>query len=218
MGIKLENIDAALFDMDGTLVDSMWMWASIDRELMEKRGIAFDRHFQIEIEGMSYNQTVAYMKDRFDLSESIDEIKAEINALARDKYEYEVTYKPGALEFLKECRKAGIKCGMSTSNSKELLSACERNLHFMEYFQSVRTTNEVENSKPFPDCYLLNASDLQVEPSRCVVFEDIIPGIRAGIAAGMRVYAVKDDYSVPVEDEKRRLSDGFISDFRELII
>ena len=218
MGIKLENVDAALFDMDGTLVDSMWMWAKIDREIMEKRGIPFDRHFQIEIEGMSYNQTVAYMKERFGLKESIDEIKAEINDLAMEKYEFEVTYKPGALDFLKECRKEGIKGGMSTSNSEELLSACERNLHFMEYFQSVRTTNEVENSKPFPDCYLLNAEDLKVEPSRCVVFEDIIPGIQAGLAAGMRVIAVKDDYSIPVEDEKSRLSDGFISDFRELII
>ena len=73
-------------------------------------------------------------------------------------------------------------------------------------------------SKPFPDCYLLNAADLKVRPEDCVVFEDIIPGIQAGKAAGMRVFAVADLYSENAESEKKRLSDGFISDYRELII
>ena len=88
----------------------------------------------------------------------------------------------------------------------------------MEYFDSIRTTDEVENSKPFPDCYLLNAADLGVRPENCVVFEDIIPGIQAGRAAGMRVYAVADRYSKDAESEKKRLSDGFITDYRELIV
>ncbi len=218
MSLKLEGIKAALFDMDGTLVDSMWMWAEIDLMMLAKRGMEYDTHFQKEIEGLSYNETVSYMKKRFGLKETEEELKDEINQAAMDNYEFKVRYKPGAKAFLEECRKSGVKCGMSTSNSRELLSACERNLHFFQYFDSIRTTNEVENSKPFPDCYLLNASDLNVSPSECVVFEDIIPGIQAGKAAGMRVIAVKDDYSAPVEEEKKRLADGFISDFRELII
>ncbi|MCR4591392.1 MAG: HAD family phosphatase [Lachnospiraceae bacterium] len=218
MGIKIENIEAALFDLDGTLADSMWMWGDIDEEMLRKRGIPYDKNLQAEIEGLSYDETVVYMKDKYNFRESIEEIKEEIHLLAIDKYEYEVTYKPGALEFLKECRKCGIKCGMSTSNSQELLDACERNLRFMQYFDSVRTTNEVERSKPFPDCYLLNAEDLGVKPEKCVVFEDIIPGIQAGLSAGMRVIAVKDKYSIPVEEEKKKISHGFIEDFRELII
>ncbi len=217
MALKLEGIKAALFDLDGTLVDSMWMWKRIDLSMLEIRGIEYDTHFQKEIEGMSYSETVRYMKGRFGLKESEEELKDEINRMAMDNYEYKVKYKPGAYEFLEECRNSGIKCGMSTSNSRELLDACDRNLHFFRFFDSIRTTEEVENSKPFPDCYLLNAEDLGVFPGECVVFEDIIPGIQAGKAAGMKVIAVKDDYSFPVEDEKRRLADGFIADFRELI-
>lgn len=218
MGIRIENIKAALFDMDGTLVDSMWMWGKIDVEVLARRDIPYYSGFQSEIEGMSYRSAIEYMKDRFSLKESVEELMAEIHEMAIDKYEKEVTFKPGALEFLKECRSSGILCGMSTSNSRELLNACERNLHFMEYFDSVRTTDEVVRSKPFPDCYLLNAADLKVRPEDCVVFEDIIPGIQAGKAAGMRVYAVADLYSENAESEKKRLSDGFISDYRELII
>ena len=217
MSIKIDNIKAALFDMDGTLVDSMWMWGKIDVEVLSKRNIPYYSGFQSEIEGMSYKSTIEYMKDKFGLRESVEELMAEIHEMALDKYEREVTFKPGALEFLKECRKSGILCGMSTSNSRELLNACERNLHFMEYFDSIRTTDEVENSKPFPDCYLLNAADIGVRPEDCVVFEDIIPGIQAGKAAGMRVFAVADHYSKDAESVKKRLSDGFITDYRELI-
>ena len=218
MGIKIENIKAALFDMDGTLVDSMWMWGKIDIEVLSKRNIPYYSGFQSEIEGMSYRSTIEYMKDKFGLKESVEDLMTEIHGMALDKYENEVTYKPGALNFLKECRRSGILCGMSTSNSRELLNACERNLHFMQYFDSIRTTDEVERSKPFPDCYLLNASDLGVSPTHCIVFEDIIPGIQAGRAAGMRVCSVADLYSASVESEKKRLSDFFITDYRDLIV
>ena len=107
---------------------------------------------------------------------------------------------------------------MSTSNCSELLDACDRNLHFKEYFSSIRLTNDLVRSKPFPDCYLANAADLNVRPEDCVVFEDIIPGIEAGKAAGMRVVAVEDTYSSYAEEKKREMADYYIVDFRELLL
>ena len=217
MSIKIENLGAVLFDMDGTLVDSMWMWEKIDREFLEERDIAFDKSFQIDIEGLSYTDTLRFMKEKYLISESVEEMSVIINDMARDKYEFEVTYKPGALEFLKECKKTGIPCGIVTSNNRDLIEACDRNLHFSEYISVIITADEVGKNKPEPDCYLLAANEINVPPEKCVVFEDIIPGIQAGKSAGMRVFAVKDDYSDSVEEEKKRLSDGFISDYRELI-
>ncbi len=217
MSINIENLGAVLFDMDGTLVDSMWMWGEIDREFLEKRGIEYDDIFQAEIEGLSYMETLRYMKNMYPVEESIEEMADIINDMARDKYEFEVTYKPGALDFLKECKKAGIPCGIATSNNRDLIEACDRNLKFSEYISVIKTADEVGKNKPEPDCYLLAARDLNVPPEKCVVFEDIIPGIQAGKAAGMRVYAVKDDYSKDIEDEKRKLTDGFISDYHELL-
>ncbi len=211
------SFGAALFDMDGSLVDSMWMWKSIDIAFLAERGIDYDPAFQQEIEGMSFPETVRCFRNRFSIPESEEEIARILNHMAMDKYEYEVTWKPGALDFLKACRQRDIPCAICTSNSRELVEACDRNLHLRDYIRSIRTTDEVSRSKPFPDIYLLAAADLGVDPASCIVFEDILPGIQAGRNAGMRVYAVKDDYSAEIDEEQRRFSDGFISDYRELL-
>ena len=79
------------------------------------------------------------------------------------------------------------------------------------------TACEVEKGKPAPDIYLAVAKALQVSPADCLVFEDIIPGIQAGLAAGMRVCAVYDQYSAYQDEEKRQLADYYTYDFKELM-
>ena len=217
MAIRIKNAGAILFDMDGSLVDSMWMWGEIDREFLESRNIEYDLSFQEKIEGLSYMETLKYMKEVFPIKESLEETAVIINDMARDKYEFEVKYKPGAADFLKECKALSIPCGIVTSNNRDLIEACDRNLHFTDFISLIITADEAGKSKPEPDCYLMASDRIGVPPEKCIVFEDIIPGIMAGKSAGMRVYAVKDDYSKDIEDEKRRLSDGFISDYHELI-
>ena len=209
--------EGILFDMDGTVVDSMWMWWKIDTDFLSSRGVEYDSHFQKEIEGLSYSETIRYFKKRFNVAEEESVLADILNQMAMDNYEFVVKFKEGAREFLTEVRKRGIKTGICTSNSQELVDACDRNLKLHEYFDTIRTTDMVERSKPFPDVYLLAASDIAVEPGKCVVFEDIIPGLMAGINAGMKTIAVQDDYSMDVDQEKRELADYYIKDYRELL-
>ncbi|SKB70527.1 haloacid dehalogenase superfamily, subfamily IA, variant 3 with third motif having DD or ED [Lachnospiraceae bacterium] len=218
MNFKIEKPEAVLFDMDGSLVDSMWMWKQIDIDFLEERGLDYSPDFHQEIEGMSYAETVSYFKKKFKPEESEEELAAILNHMASDKYEFEVKWKPGALDFLKCCAEHNIPCGIATSNSKELVEACNRNLNLRKWIRSIRTADEVQKSKPFPDIYLKVAEDLNVDPAKCLVFEDVIPGIMAGKNAGMKVIAVQDDYSKDVENEKREAADGFISDYRELLM
>jgi len=89
-------------------------------------------------------------------------------------------------------------------------------LGITEYFDEVHTSCEVTRGKPAPDIYLLVAKTLGVTPEHCLVFEDIIQGIQAGKAAGMRVCAVKDAFSVKQEEEKRASADWLIDNFSEL--
>ncbi len=217
MRFKNEKPEAVLFDMDGSLVDSMWMWNKIDTEFLEARGLKYTPEFQQEIEGLSYLETVRYFKKKFCPEESEEELADILNNMAMAKYESEVTWKPGAKEFLECCREHNIPCGIATSNSRELVDACDRNLNLKKWIKSIRTADEVKKSKPFPDIYLQVAEDLNVDPAKCIVFEDVLPGIQAGKNAGMKVYAVQDDYSKDAEQEKREAADGFITDYRELL-
>lgn len=136
--------------------------------------------------------------------------------MAWDKYACEVPLKPGIREFLDGCRIRGIKLGIATSNSRELLDNITLVHGLDDYFSCTLTGSEIRRGKPAPDIYLEVADRLGVEPVKCLVFEDIIPGIQAGKNAGMRVCAVEDEYSMDQRDDKRALADYYVEDFSGL--
>lgn len=212
----LKNIQAVLFDLDGTLVDSMWVWRDIDIVYLGRFGLSLPESLQAEIEGKSFSETAVYIKERFDIPDSIEEMKAEWNRLAWDKYTHEVPLKKGAKKFLDHCKARDIRLGIATSNSKELVENIIKVHGLSDYFTGVVTGCEVERGKPSPDVYLEAARRCGAAPCNCLVFEDIVPGIMAGKAAGMKVCAVEDEYSMKQEAEKRRLADYYIKDYDEI--
>lgn len=212
----LKDIEAVLFDLDGTLVDSMWIWKDIDIEYLGRFGITLPDDLQSCIEGMSFTETAVYMKERFAIPDSIEVMKEQWNQMAWQKYTQEVPLKKGALEFLEYCRSHHIKLGIATSNSKELVTAVLDALHIQNYFDCVVTGCEVNKGKPAPDIYLKAASKCNVLPEKCLVFEDIIAGITAGKTAGMRVCAVEDAYSISMQHEKEVLADYTIKNYFDI--
>ena len=212
-----KNKKAMIFDLDGTLVDSMWMWYDIDVEYLGRFGIEVPDRLQADIEGMSFSETAVYFKDRFSITDPIEKIKDDWNKMAWDKYTYEVPMKKGAMEFIKECRKQGILLGIATSNSRELVENIISVHDLKGDFDCIMTGCDVKRGKPAPDIYLAVAKKLNVKPEDCLVFEDIIPGIQAGKSAGMEVCAIEDEYSVYQLEEKAALADYFIKDYFELL-
>lgn len=209
----LRDIDAVIFDMDGSLVDSMWMWKAIDIEYLGRYRIPLPEDLQSEIEGMSFGETALYFKEHFAIPDSTEAIMAEWNRMAWDKYMYEVPLKRGIPEFLAGCRERGIRLGIATSNSRELVENVAAVHRLRDFFSCIMTGSDVPRGKPSPDIYLAAAEGLGVPAERCLVFEDIVAGILAGKSAGMRVCAVEDDYSVPSRERKRELADYYIDDF-----
>lgn len=213
----LNEIDAVIFDLDGTLVDSMWMWKSIDIEYLGRFGIEMPENLQKSIEGMSFSETAIYFKERFQLTDSLDTIKDDWNKMAWEKYRDEVPLKEGVLELLRYLKQENIPAGIATSNSRELVELIVDKHGIAEYFTSIRTSCEVEKGKPSPDIYLLVAQDLGVAPERCLVFEDVLQGVMAGKNANMKVCAVHDDFSKNDQEEKIKLSDYFVYSLQEVI-
>ncbi len=212
-----DGIRAVIFDMDGTLIDSMWVWRDVDDEFLKDRGFSNDKQHEFGIEGMSFEETAVYFKEFYHLPESVEEIMDHWNQMAYDRYANDVPYKKGAKELLKACREAGLKTAIATSNIRTLAEATGRRLGFDRYIDVMVTAAEVKKGKPSPDIYLKAAEKLSVSPGECLVFEDLCQGIRAGRAAGMRVCAVADVYSEEQEDTKRELSDCFVQDYLELL-
>lgn len=212
----LENIQAAIFDMDGTLIDSMWMWRSIDIEYLGRFGIPLPEGLQREIEGMSFSETANYFKDYFQIPLTVEEIKNDWNQMAWEKYEKEVTVKEGVFEFLDYLKAHGVKMGIATSNSVELAQMVLEKRGLTPYFDAIHTSCEVKRGKPFPDIYEFVAEKLGVEPEHCLVFEDVVHGILAGKAANMKVCAIYDEYSLEQDEEKKQQADYYINSFEDL--
>lgn len=213
----LKDIDAIIFDVDGTIADSMWMWKQIDIEYLGRFNIPLPENLQKNIEGMSFRETAVYFKNHFKIPDTIEKMMNDWNEMATHKYRYEIPLKKGVLEFINQCKDKGILLGIATSNSVELLS-CLIEAHKLENaFDVIITGSDGLKGKPAPDMYLEVAKRLSVRPSKCLVFEDIIPGIIAGKRAGMKVCAIDDAYSKDVLLEKKKEADYFIECFDELL-
>jgi len=212
-----KDISAVIFDMDGTLIDSMWVWQAIDKEYIESLGYEYTTNFHEAIEGMNFKDTAKYFKKCFNIADDIETIMDTWHKMSYDKYVNDIQFKKGAIALLEILRKKGIKTGIATSNSKELVDAFlyARDAH--KYFDYIATCNDVVASKPAPDIYLTVAKNLGVNPEKCLIFEDIPNGLLAGINANMRTCAVADYYSDYCKDEKRDLADYYIESFEDIL-
>lgn len=214
---RIHNKKAFLFDLDGTLVDSMWIWESIDVEYLDRFGLELPEDLHSCIEGMSFSETAQYFKERFSIPDTLEKMKSDWNRMAWEKYTQEVPLKSGIREFLRYHRARGVKMAVATSNSRELAEAVIAVHGLTDTFDVIVTGCDVAHGKPFPDVYLEAAVRLGVDPSECLVFEDVVAGIQAGRSAGMEVAAVEDAYSLYQERQKKELADLYITDYQELL-
>ena len=213
----IENTKGIIFDLDGTMVDSMWMWRQIDIEFMASRNLEFTEQLQQDIEGMSFRETAEYFVRTYPITVSEEDLMKIWIDMAKDKYAHEVPLKPGIENFLQEAKKLGMKMGIATSNARELLDVVAGKYRFYDYMDAFLTANEVTRGKPAPDVYLAVAEKLGLEPKDCLVFEDIPAGIQAGLSAGMRVCAVEDAYSARLMQQKKSLAHYYITSYDEVL-
>lgn len=205
----------AIFDMDGTILDSMGMWKVIDREYLARFGKEAPADLQRRIEGFSVPETARYFKDTFGIPDSTEEIVAAWNEMAREEYLYRLQLKPGAEAYLRRLRGEGVKLGIATTNYRDLTEACLRRLGILDLFDAVVTSGEIEKGKPDPEIFLKAAEAMGVRPADCAVFEDLPAGLLAGKRAGMRTAAVWDAASASVDAEKRAMADAYAASWEE---
>ena len=209
------NFAAALFDMDGTILDSMGVWADVDRHFFESRGMEVPEDYAHSISGLSFRQTAVYTKERFNLPESVDEILDEWNRMCEDEYVNRVLLKKNAAEYLMKLKGMGVKLAVATALPERLFRpALERNGVY-HLFDAYASTDEAGERKSTGRVYLLAAERLGVNSKDCCVFEDILDGIHGAKRAGMKAVLVKDDASIKTRKESLEIADAYLEAYAD---
>jgi len=208
---------AIIFDFDGTLVDSMGLWHKIDVQYLSTRGLDCPKDLSYEISGKSFTETAHYFKQRFQLTDSIETIKAEWDNMSRNAILSEIGFKPGALAFLSWVFEHHIPMAIATSNTRSTLELFLPHYGIDHYFHSLHFACEVGMGKPSPDVFLAASRSLGVSPENCLVFEDTLEGVQGALAAGMKVISVDDTYQYHRLASIQNATLSHIKDFRELM-
>ena len=216
MSTLLRKKKAAIFDLDGTLLDSMGVWLEVDRVFLARRGIALPDDYAAAISPMGFPAAAEYTKTRFALPEEEEQIMAEWHALAVDAYANHVGLKHGVMEYLTSLRRRGIPFAAATASQAVFYLPALRRLGIADWFSSVTEISEVSHGKGNPDIYWRAAEKLGRDVCDCAVFEDIVPGVRGASAGGFYTVAVYDAHCVNPE-LLRAVCDRYIYSFSELL-
>lgn len=208
---------AVIFDLDGTLIDSLGVWAQVDRKCLEKHGIPPTPDYTLAVSSMSFRESAEYTIRRYGFSETPEELMAEWMCMVEDEYAHHIALKPFVREFLNHLTAKGVKLAVATASPPKLYGPVLKNNGVYDYFDAFACVEEVERGKGFPDVFLLAASRLGVRPCDCLVFEDTLPGIRGAKAAGMTVIGIYDGSSQTEEAKMRAEADGCCKSFAELL-
>lgn len=213
----LTNIEAVIFDLDGTLIDSIGIWNKIDIDYLSRYGKERPKNLQEKISHLTFRETAQYFQQTFNINETIEKIIGDWHDMALDSYKNKTPLKCGAKEFLEFLHKSKIKIGLATSNSIDLLETTLKAHDIYDLFDAITTTAEVSRNKDFPDVYLLAAKKLNIPAERCLVFEDLPVAILGAKKGGMKVAGVYDDHNKEFWNYIQQISDFSIRDYTELV-
>ncbi len=208
------EFEAAIFDLDGTILNSMDVWEQIDISFLQKRGLPVPADYVTEICARSFEEAAQYTIDLFRLSETVTDIIGEWNDMAAYEYAYNVKLLPHTLDYLLRLKSCGIKLAVATGLPKELFLPCLANNSVLDLFDTLCSTDEVIRGKEFPDVFELAARKLQTAPERCIVFDDVLPAVKSAKQAKMIACGVYDKYSAHHRTEIERIADYYILDFK----
>ncbi|WP_028506101.1 HAD family phosphatase [Ruminococcus sp. FC2018] len=187
--MDITHFKGVIFDLDGTLVDSHWVWSQIDIDFLGKRGFEVPADYTKAVSAMDFRQAAIYTKERFGLKESLEEIRNEWRDMAIWHYANDIEAVKGAPEFVRKLHSRGVKLALATASSRELFEPVLKRHGIFDCFDFFATTEQVERGKGYPDIYLFAAKGLGLSRKDCAVFEDIIEGVNGAKAGGFTVFA-----------------------------
>lgn len=216
MIINNKEIKGVIFDLDGTLLDSLDVWTRVDEVFFNKRGLTLTKDYQDAIGHNGLDNAAEYTIKRYNLKESKESIIKEWKDGVLKAYKEEVFLKPNAKEFLLKLKNENIPFCVATANDEDCYKSALINNGVYELFDFILDVNQFKKGKDNPDIYLEAARRLNINIEDCAVVEDIIMAVRTANKVGFFTIGVYDKSSSETKELKEEC-DKFIMDFKELL-
>ena len=206
----MHEFKGAIFDMDGTLLDSMPVWKRLTQGYLKQFGLNITDEEYAECEGFSQPQVAQYFADRYDLPGGAEGLMEGMDRLITSRYETIAKPKDGVLEFLDGLRARGVKMAIATLSARRHADKAVRDRDMLDYFDFMLTIEDVGVSKYQPDIYLKSAERLGLTPADCIIFEDAPYACTTAKKAGFRVCGVVEPAYAAGEEELRAAGDFIV--------
>lgn len=218
MNINGFEIKGMIFDLDGTILDSMNIWADIDKEFLLNHGHQVPEGYVKEIVTLGYVGAAKYTIKRFNLvGETVESVTSCWTEMAKEKYKDEVLLKPFAKEFILKAYNSKLPLAVASANKVDVFEPCLVRNDIAQYFSIYQTVDDVKKSKDFPDVYLLACQNMGIKPSECLVLEDTKKALEVSKKAGFITCGVYEERSGVDQDCIDKYCDIFINSFKELL-
>ena len=211
----MKKIKAAIFDMDGTLLDSMQFWTFCPELYIESIGLKPQEKLGEKLFSMSMKEGAEFLKREYKLNFSTVEICHGINNILKDAYKNSIQFKAGALDFLKELKANGTKIALCTNTDRELFAPALKRLNAEQYFNRIFTTSEMGMSKAHPEIFNAVSDFLGNTPQETWIFEDALYAIRTAKNAGYQTCGIYDKSFEKYAEEIKKFSTIYCKNYEE---
>lgn len=202
-----------LFDLDGTLLESMGVWADIDRRFLGKRNLAVPEDYMDKTAVMDFYHAALYTIERFNLDEKPEDIIEEWKQIAVNEYTYNVKPKPFAKEYLEKVKKEGLIIAVVTSSDKAVYTAALKANGMEKYFDEIISASGTPMRKDDGGIYRYALDKLNLKAEDAILFEDAYGAVVGGKSVGLTVVAVKTPWTNVGIEQYLKTADMVIEDY-----
>lgn len=211
-------IKGIIFDVDGTLLDSMHIWGELGKRYLASVGIEAKPGLAKNLFPMSLDESSAYLKKEYNLPYSVERITEDTINILEDFYKYEAKPKEGAVEFIRQMQDKHIPMAIATSGDRRILGTALERLGISTCFSVILTCSDLKTNKREPTIYLRAAELLGTKPEETAVFEDVLHAIKAARSAGFVTYAIEDKFSEQDSEEIKKTAKYYLPDFVDPVL
>lgn len=209
-------IKSAIFDMDGTILDSMKMWRNLGENYLIKQGINPPKNINEVIYTMTVIETASYFIEEYGLAKTPKEISGEVKDMVMDFYKSEVERKPGALDFMKTLHAEGIPITVATASTREMAQNGLKGTGLLPMVDKIFTCEEIGQGKEFPDVFVAAWEHLGTDKKNTVVFEDAYYAVKTAKDYGFPVIAMYDKDEEHNKEKIIKTADFYSDNFGDI--